>query len=292
VLGGGAGFLSRESPLLMLEFKNGSELNEDIFAPLERRGYACYRLVPGLNVLVPFYEAEETDPFLLNLFAAKPDRAAALNAAGFLAAGTPVAAAQPAAPARVLARIGALPYAHEHAARWAAWFERAPREAHTRGYAEALGWHALAHDVAAAPDLRVEALERAYALLAEASASGVAPAVLASFVRVAAESGRRKEAMQAGKRLLPLARQQAGDAFAMPLLAPHPYQDGVAPADDPAAWLLWSTIEYLETGRAYSSYFSSKLVHRGTGLALDLRYASAALQRREELTAKLPPAAQ
>jgi FkbM family methyltransferase len=287
VLEGGAGFFARESPLLMLEFKNDTELNEDIFAPLEAQGYQCYRLVPGLNILVPFYEAEEVDVFQLNIFAAKPARAAALNAEGRLATGAPPAGKQ-AAPAasEVLARLCALPYARAEATRWAGWFERARALPQMRPYAEALGWHALAHDAAAGPDARVQALEHAYTRLAEAVAGTGTPAALSSFVRVAAESGRRFDAVQAAKRLLDYAKRPTEDLFEQPFLAPHSYQEEVAPAGEDENWLLWSTLEFLESARAYSSFYLKTLIHQDLGLPLDPRFASPVMARRESLMAR------
>lgn len=47
-------------------------------------GYASYRLVPGLDLLVPFNPEERVDGFLLNLFCCKPDRSARLAARGVL----------------------------------------------------------------------------------------------------------------------------------------------------------------------------------------------------------------
>ena len=81
---GAAGFLASESPLLMIEFWGDRKFNEEIFEPLLRHGYATFRLVPGINVLAPFYESEEPDVYQLNLFACKPARAAQLAEAGYL----------------------------------------------------------------------------------------------------------------------------------------------------------------------------------------------------------------
>jgi hypothetical protein len=46
--------------------------------------YSSYRLVPGLNVLVPLDKDELVDGYLLNLFSCKPDRATKLADRGFL----------------------------------------------------------------------------------------------------------------------------------------------------------------------------------------------------------------
>jgi hypothetical protein len=46
--------------------------------------YRSYRLVPGLNLLVPFDDKGTIDGYLFNLFCCKPERAARLAAQGFL----------------------------------------------------------------------------------------------------------------------------------------------------------------------------------------------------------------
>jgi hypothetical protein len=45
-----------------------------------------FRHVPGLDILVPHPPGTEADGYLLNVFAARPRRAAQLEAAGLLAA--------------------------------------------------------------------------------------------------------------------------------------------------------------------------------------------------------------
>ena len=82
VLAGAQEFLARESPLMMLEFAAEGKLNEDIFDPLIEAGCTTYRLVPGLNILAPFYESEEPDAYQLNLFACGERRASALAQIG------------------------------------------------------------------------------------------------------------------------------------------------------------------------------------------------------------------
>jgi FkbM family methyltransferase len=84
ILKGGAKFFQELSPLVMFEVKAGAELHLGLVKKIEQLGYQTFRLIPGLDALVPFATGEEVDGYLLNLFAAKPDRVATLAAAGRL----------------------------------------------------------------------------------------------------------------------------------------------------------------------------------------------------------------
>lgn len=85
ILEGGAAFLRSASPLVMFEIKHGERLNLQLVQKLAAAGYHAYALVPGLDLLVPFDEEESADPFRLNLFACKADRAEELENQGVLA---------------------------------------------------------------------------------------------------------------------------------------------------------------------------------------------------------------
>lgn len=84
IVSGGATFLRDASPLVMFEIRHAARLNLGLVGRLSALGYAAYRLLPGYGLLVPWDPAAPLDPFQLNLFACKPDRAAALDRAGKL----------------------------------------------------------------------------------------------------------------------------------------------------------------------------------------------------------------
>ncbi len=85
ILKGGAEFFTKQSPLVMFEVKHGNEWNHGLCEALDAYGYGIYRLVPGLNALVPVDTTQGSEPFQLNLFAAKSDRAEDLASRGLLA---------------------------------------------------------------------------------------------------------------------------------------------------------------------------------------------------------------
>lgn len=81
---GGVRFFAELSPLIQYEIKAGDDLHMELVQDFAALGYASYRLVPGLDVLVPFAAESAPDSYLLNLFCCKIDRAEQLATRGFL----------------------------------------------------------------------------------------------------------------------------------------------------------------------------------------------------------------
>ena len=85
IVKGGRRFFSHDSPLVQYEIRKGADsVNIQVIQDFAALGYDSYRLVPGLNVLVPLHHDAIRDPYLLNLFCCKARRADVLAAQGFL----------------------------------------------------------------------------------------------------------------------------------------------------------------------------------------------------------------
>ena len=69
---------------LRFELRIGDEVNTGATTALAALGYRPYRSLPTAALLVPCDSDSLTEPWELNCFAAKPDRAADLAAQGFL----------------------------------------------------------------------------------------------------------------------------------------------------------------------------------------------------------------
>lgn len=87
VICGGRNFFDRESPLVMFEIVDVAEVRMDVAQMFENAGYRLYELAVDPPLLIPFIR--KVTPGRLNLFAAKPDRAAALAGLGLLAQTAP-----------------------------------------------------------------------------------------------------------------------------------------------------------------------------------------------------------
>jgi hypothetical protein len=82
VVAGAEALLAGSAALIMFELKHGAQINHGLIEEFTSRGFAIYRLMPGLGILVPFRVEDQgaVDGFLLNLFAAKAETADALAA--------------------------------------------------------------------------------------------------------------------------------------------------------------------------------------------------------------------
>lgn len=84
ILKKGRNTLTALSPLIMFEFKHGDSVNFSLISSFKMLGYSCYRLIPVLNILVPFDPNETFDNYQLNIFCCKEDKSKQLEEEGWL----------------------------------------------------------------------------------------------------------------------------------------------------------------------------------------------------------------
>jgi FkbM family methyltransferase len=272
ILAAGQHFMHTESPLVMFEVKAGTKFNDGLPTAFRELGYEIYKLVGPDRLLVPCAPGETLDPYELNLFACKPERAAHLAARGLLAraygatenpdsgAGVALCAAQVYGPA--------LP----------ATLSQAPTS-----YAQALDAYALWRDETASCETRAAALRSALAKACVAAQESQSSAVLSSAARIADEAGTRSLAVELLGALL--ARLQRGGAPEYPCWPACPRYDHVAVTSDTHTWLLAAAAEAYVTRVHFSGYFSKTLCRPLLEWLQDTPYASPAMERRRQLTA-------
>lgn len=241
VVEGGRTFFEKCAEVVMFEIKHGDRLDlslVDLFVDL---GFTIWRLAPGIGALVP-YAVDFDDPYLLNLFAVRPEREAALEARGLLVS----APGKPSARVSWTERLPALPYAEPFLATWL-------RCQMDSSYQQALEL-ALAGETACLPaGERLAALEEARHWLIGVAATGE-PEVDLLRCRVADALGRRQEAVAAAAAALE--KVTRGQLPRLPFVPPAPLYDRRAPADNPHSWLWASLYEFLLTRSAFSSFFA------------------------------------
>jgi len=232
ILNGGQRFFATLAPLVLFEIKAGETLHLELIERFARLGYRCFRLVPGLDALLPFDGSDSVDGYLLNLFAVPADRVPALIEAEILI--DPEQASPPAPGAGELE-----PAASQCLA----------------------GWEA-AHDPSRPLSARYGALRGAFREL-QGQCGPQAPASRwASLARLALELGERQQAVVAAQQLLEaLSRPPAEGTPAQawleePFLPPHPAMDGLDPTGREQQWLLAAALTTVELAGAYSSYFT------------------------------------
>jgi FkbM family methyltransferase len=247
--------LARDEPLVMVELRHGNAPNLGLLDFLMQSGFGLYRLVPALNVLIPFRISEPMDDFLLNVFAATPRRAEKLAARARLSkhARSPLQGDLAAVDyTRVIPA-----FLQQHAPQLAKRFASG-----TQGASEhhaALVCFALAMTETAGASERVSALGSALDFARRAAELGSATDLsrLSTLARVAAAWGERKEAATTLYRMAALL--QAGrPGIEEPFLAACPRYDAVDPQGRIAEWMVAKILERLDQLCCYSGCFLSK----------------------------------
>ncbi len=278
---GARAFLRAESPLLMLEVKSARGFDLGALAPLAELGYAAYRLIPGLNVLVPFAPEEPLDGYQLNLFACQPARASAMAREGFLCDGTEDTDGVLSAGVWE-AYLKSEPYCRELGGSWpakAGFFAAEDRKL----YLEGLAAFAQAAAPGQRPAERHACLARALALVAESRATRDAPLRLLSYARIAAEIGSREAAVAAFAALAERLGLDSPDPREEPFLAPSLRYARISPSERAPEWLRCGVVEALERLRAYSSFFTGNSTLALVEPILEMPFCSPEMERRCQL---------
>lgn len=276
ILEGGEDLLRRESPVVLFEFKYREGANWALVDALAERAFDVYRLVPGMQILVPF-DREDPDPFQLNLFAVRPGTAQALTARGLLVASPGEPAPRIDAPSIVEA-LGRRPYSADLVDEWRRTAADMPE-----GLADGLGWYCQAWDTSLSVAERFAALERGRSCLSRPLESGAEVARLYSLARVAWELGYRARANEALDALL--ARADAGDHVPVgaPFLCVSPRFDAIAPGGDLSRWCLAQLLEQRVRLGAFSSYFQDARILDTLEALSRLPHQSPEMERRRRL---------
>jgi hypothetical protein len=268
--------------------KDATNVNVELIREFAALGYDSYRLVPGLNLLVPFDLESQHDPYLLNLFCCKAARAERLAARGVLVHALDVSgtgtfvdmnagsgdADQKYHWSIVLAH---LPYAAPLSSAW----RSAEEGGESTETIRALSFYACSRDAALSPVARFRALEVSFlALKAECHR---APALLrlASLARVAHDYGARAVSVNALKQLLEYIRH-AGIDPNEPFLSPLERFDSI-PAPDTVSWVVAAILEQLEKSEYYSTFYAGAAALERLEDIQALGFASPEMQRRLDL---------
>jgi FkbM family methyltransferase len=267
IIAGGRNFFARQSPLVMYEVKHGATVSSDLRWTFEALGYRTYRLLGDASCLVPVGSDEELDSFELNLFAAKPDRAARLAVDGLLADDSePVVLTDEERNGAIDCML-TLPYARS--------FEFSREDVLECDYGDALVLYAAYRFVSLTPGRRYAVLRAAFHQLRDYCAQSAVPSALASLARVALDLGYRSIAVEILDRMLRVAGGRIGQPF-FPACARYEH---LLPDEREADWFAAASIEQLEISQAHSSMFSGNVESR-LGLLCDSPFASAAIGRR------------
>ncbi|MCP9837860.1 FkbM family methyltransferase [Cyanobium sp. N.Huapi 1H5] len=293
ILRGGDRFFSELSPLVQYEVKAGAVLHTELADSFELLGYSSYRLVPGLNVLVPLTKGSQPDSYLLNLFGCKSDRAQLLADRGLLVLADDRGTLSRTQEDRTWTQedlntsgydwrhsIARQPYGIQLASLWVetvALGDSADVEL-------ALSLYALSRDVQRAPSDRFAALEASLGLLKPLCRRHPSYLRLASLARVAADYGERQLAVNALRQLaMDISLHQRADP-SEPFLVPSAAFESISPGDGNIGnWIFSAVLEELERLESYSSFYSGTSSLQRLELIQKLGYGSAEMERRLQL---------
>ena len=291
ILSGGARFLAKESPLIQYEVKAGSELHLDLIEAFKELGYSSYRLVPGLNVLVPFDSKEPADGYLLNLFSCKPDRAAKLADRGFLVETittdrfkedhfNEIATNRKGQkPKSWLSRLMKLPYGEICAEHW-----RKTVAAEGNPEVEAaLFLYMTSRNPSLSAAERFAALEESYLYLKALCETQPVYLRLSSLARVARDYGARTIAVKALGQLCNSIFEQGQVNPGEPFLAPGERFDSVPPPNSIGNWIAAAALEEFERQGAFSSFYTGQSAMQRLEIIRNLGLGSAEMNRRLNL---------
>jgi len=258
----GKTFFSESSPLVMFGTKHKEERNLAFVKLFEEQGYASYRFIPGLNLLVPFdskNELNELDDFSLHLFCCKEDRAEQLENRGLLMQQLPPMSTLPCFDPSVLQQyLSDLPYAKGVMSHWS---NVSSQQKGWETYLQALSLFAAAKTETQDASFRYACMQGTLQLLGNLLADQANVSRVLSMARVLTDMGKRSLAVKVLDHLSQFLETGTGEivmSIDEPFLALSDSFASVNPGDRIAEWIYASILEEREKLRAFSSYYTGK----------------------------------
>jgi FkbM family methyltransferase len=288
ILQGGQQFFDRLSPLVQYEVKVNNAVDLEIVKAFAKKGYNSYRLVPGLNILVPFDLNEEVDEFLLNLFCCKQDRAEQLVSQGFLLDAAMIATGGEAVinlAKRIKTcdryswqtTIAKLPYGEELKNMW----QQSTVEDDFDKLSDSLSFYALSCDQQLSNKERFLALQSSFRQIQTLCENNSAHLRLSTLARIATDFGARSVAVKALSQLCQIISNEQNVDIAEPFLVSKSEFDNIYPSKNIGVWIFASVLEQIECLCAYSSFYS------GLSSQQDLEFICSLGLKREEMSRRL-----
>ena len=288
IIDGGRRFLADASPLILYEVKAGDAWHLDLVSKFAAVGFDSYRLVPGLDVLVPFDANSRPDGYLLNLFCCKPDRADALADRGLLLTSQSLAAyrAENRFDDFFQARhheygwrdeLAILPYGASSAHLWES------SSGDNAANSAALACFAMSRDASLGPLERFTALETSLRTLAQLCQGQPPSPRFSSVARIARAYGARIIAVDALSRLFEQLSKDKSVDPGEPFLAPGSRFDTIAPRGDILEWISAAVLEELERLAHFTSFFAADASRARLETIASLGYESEEMRRRLQL---------
>ncbi len=259
ILDGAGSFFADNSPLVMFEIQHDGAVDTGLVHRFRQLGYEPYLLVPGLGLLAPLEPGESLDPFQLNLFCCKGDRARQLESSGFLVRDSPPRfEPDPDPSAAWRSYFEGSPFARALLAHWVD--SDSPSDAPTTGrrrHESALAAWCRSCDSGRSGPERLGALRFCVNELERLVEAYPSFGRWSSLARATAALGHRQRCVAALHGMLDLLNRGRIE-MNEPFLSANPRFDGIDPAGNLGDWLVVGLVERLESMATYSSYFSGR----------------------------------
>ena len=292
ILKGGVRFFTELLPLIQYEIKAGADWHMELVRDFAALGYASYRLVPGLDLLVPFNAESAPDSYLLNLFCCKKNRAEQLAAQGFLLESVSHQATTATNRSKNISAtikngnayawhntVAKLPYGVQLVDLW----EQTMAAGNSADVDQALSYYAINRDSALSATERFAALETSFDLLKLLCERQPSCLRLASLARVARDYGARSLAVNALHQLSNIIFQHKQANPSEPFLAPGERFDSIPPGDNIDNWVLAAVLEEIERLGSFSSFYTGVSARQRLEIIGSLGFGSEEMGRRLRL---------
>ena len=275
ILSQGHKTLSALSPLIMFELKHLSSVNLPLIKQFKDLGYESYRLIPGLNVLVPFDPSKAADPYLLNLFCCKEDKAKELEGKGLLVRQWSDDFAIEDCIANSV--LGELPYMKSLSGNNTL---NSPSEA----YSEVLKLYLMSLTEKRSSTERVACLLTSLDKLRPLFTSGEARTEhLATYARIAFDAGERSFGLDIIYSMIDRFSENMSQGISQPFLPAAVRYDSLDPGKNLNAWLFASALEACIEKYKFSSYYTKNDTLPLFESLTDLGFISDGLLQRQQL---------
>ena len=258
ILEGGQTVFHEQSPVVLFEVLHGAGVNLGFWNALKPLGYEAFILCPSLNVLVSVDPDKLQAGSTLNLLACKPDRAACLEADGFMVRSAEVGEYD--APSIVEGAhkeyLRTLSYGREQEA--SGLFELSDSDEGSAAYLEGLDFYATAM----APSISVSDKFRlmcvAYNQIRSACTLNATFGRMLSLIRVAGELTEKSTAKILLTQLTDAIRTNEELSLAEPFLCPSPEFDDIDASGNMGRFIQASVVYQKIQSCGFSCYFRLK----------------------------------
>jgi protein O-GlcNAc transferase len=288
IVKGGRRFFANLAPLVQYELRSAGDMNIGLVRDFAAIGYESYRLLPNLNLLVPFDTESPPDPYLLNLFCCNAARAERLVARGVLLRSADLTGVgESLGKNRNDAGAG---YHWRHALAHLAYaaplvpvWGLAEEAGENTGVNQALSFYARSRDASLSMAQRFRALEASFLQFRGICQQQPSRLRLASLARVAHDFGQRAVVVNALSQLVESIRLNGGVEPNEPFLAPLERFESIAPGEALGSWIVGAILEQLEKRERFSSFYADPSALDRLEAIHALGFGSPEMERRRDL---------